>query len=315
MAKQKKKNIQCYFGYVKNQVTDKMISEFNSILKTLSGEIAYIKQLDATNPESIEGLVIKSLVTKTLSINQKPKGMIEFDLNVPNWEVVVEEKGIITPTIHPNLTENEIKLCFPDHVVRIKRGTLPFAVGSCRYVYHGYIIDTNTHVVLKENMRDTSSKRYLENHHAHLTAMVYANHFNRDKPVTTESLQFVPPSVLEIKENSKWRHFSVEPFIDGSYEKFNNNAGYVAKSSKISDVVQAFSHYTWQKSGKQFIVCDLQGVVTGSGVLLTDPCIHSCSEELLCYGTSNLGPAGINTFFSTHRCNAVCKEMKLQPYS
>ena len=295
-----------------------MISEFNSILNTLSGEIAYIRQLDATNPESIKGLVIKSLeesITKTLSINQKPKGVIELDPNVPNWDVVAEEKGNITPPVHPNLTENEIKLCFPSIVARIKRGTVPFAVGSCRYVYHGYIIDTNTHVVLKENMRDTSFKRYLENHHAHLTAMVYANHFNRDKPVTTVSLQFVSPSLFEIKENSKWRVFSVEPFIDGSYEKFNNNAGYVAESSKIGDVVQAFCHYTWQKSGKQFIVCDLQGVVTGSGVLLTDPCIHSCSEKLLCYGKTNLGPDGINTFFRNHRCNAVCTEMILQPYS
>ena len=311
------KNIQYYFGYIRIQATNKMISEFNSILKPLSGEIAYIKQLNATNPESIEGLVIKSLeesITITLSINQKPKRVIELDENVPNWDVIVEEKGIITPPIHPNLTENETILNMPTLLVTIKRGMLPFAEGSCRYVYHGYIIDTNTHVVLKENMRDTSFKRYLENHHTHLTAMVYANHFNREKPVTTESLQFVSPSLLEIKENSKWRHFSVEPFIDGSYEKFNNNAGYVAKSSKISDVVQAFSHYTWLKSGKRFIVCDLQGVVTGSGILLTDPCIHSCIEELLRYGTTNLGSDGIKTFFSTHTCNAVCMEMKLQPY-
>ena len=314
------KKIQYYFGYIKKQATNKMISEFDGILSKLSGESGYIKQLDATNPESVKELVFNSLkesITKTLtSLYHVPKGLIELDLNVPNWDDdIEEEKGIITPPVRSDLTENEIILCLPSVKATVKRGTQPFAMGTCRYVYHGYIVDTHTHVVLKENKSDTYFKRYLENYHAHLTALVYAKQFNRDKPSTAESLKFVSPSLLEIKEDSKWRHFCVEPYIEGAYQKFNSNAGYVAESSQINDVLQAFSHYTWQKSGKRLIVCDLQGVVTESGILLTDPSIHSCNEELLRYGATNLGSKGIETFFATHTCNTVCKEMKLQPYS
>lgn len=316
-----KKQIQYYFGYIKQQATEKMIAEFNGILSTFSGESCYIKQLDATNPESVEELVFNSLeesITKTLSFfGCIPKGLIEFDPHLPNWDDEVQsEKGIITPPVRPNLTENEVLLCLPSVMATVKRGAKPFAMGTCRYVYHGYIIDTNTHVVLKENKKDTHFKRYLENYHAHLTAMVYAEQFNREKPDTAEAVQFVSPSLLEIRENSGWRHFSVEPYIEGEYLKFNSNAGYVAESSKINDTLQAFSHYSWQKSGERLIVCDLQGVVTNSGgALLTDPSIHSRTEELLLYGPTNLGVEGIRTFFSHHTCNTVCKEMEFRPYS
>ncbi|KAL5477847.1 hypothetical protein EMCRGX_G024696 [Ephydatia muelleri] len=315
-----KQHIQYYFGYIKKQATEKMIAVFNGILCKYSGESCYIKELDATNPESVEVLVFNSLeesITKTLSFSGHiPKGLVELDPHVPNWDdEVASEKGIITPSVRPTLTENEVILCLPSVLATVKRGTQPFAMGTCRYAYHGYIVDTNTHVVLKENKNDTRFKRYLENYHAHLTAVVYAMQFNREKPDTVEAIHFVSFSLLEIKGNSGWKHFSVEPYIEGEYVKFNNNAGYVAKSSKMNDTLQAFSHYTWQKSGKRFIVCDLQGVVTKSGALLTDPSIHSCTEELLRYGPTNLGAEGIETFFSHHKCSTVCIEMKLQPYS
>ena len=314
------KQIQYYFGYITKQATDKMISEFNGILFSLSEESNYIKQLDATNPESVNELAFNSLnesITKTLSsFNHISKELIVLDSSIPKWDAVKGEKAIITPHVRSDLTEKEIlqHVCLPSVVATIKRGTRPFAMGSCRYVYHGYIVDTLTHVVLKENKGDTNIKRYLENYHAHLTALVYAEQFNKEKPVTAESIQFVSPSVLQIKEGSKWRHFFVELYIDGVYQKFNSNAGYVAQSSKINDVLQAFSHYTWQKSGKRFIVCDLQGIVTESGVLLTDPSIHSQNKQLLRYGSTNLGSKGIETFFGTHTCSIVCREMKLQPY-
>ena len=150
--------------------------------------------------------------------------------------------------------------------------------------------------------------------------MVYAAMFNKEKPLNVENLQFVSPSLFLVKIDSKWRCFFVEPYIKGSFKKFNNNGGYVFKApsemelaSRISDALQAFSHYSWQKSEHKILVCDLQGVMTEKGALLTDPSIHSCTENL-CYGSTDLASPGMDKFFDSHQCNKVCKAMKLEPY-
>jgi len=83
--------------------------------------------------------------------------------------------------------------------------------------------------------------------------------------------------------------------------KFNNNAGAVLGGR----AAQAFSHFTVHESSKQLCICDLQGV---GGSLFTDPQIHSTSGS---YGDGNLGPQGISSFLSTHRCNSVCAALKL----
>ena len=73
---------------------------------------------------------------------------------------------------------------------------------------------------------------------------------------------------LEINFNDVW------PFT-----KYNNNFGFVsdfsdmkekaAEHRKFNKVAQAFSHYSFQKSDGNILICDLQGVVQR----LTDPMI------------------------------------------
>merc|ERR1712012_186405 len=95
----------------------------------------------------------------------------------------------------------------------------------------------------------------------------------------------------------------VEPFMPGEYTKSNSNAGYVAKDS---DFAQAFSHFTHDFSGGKMLVVDIQGVRSN----LTDPQIHS---EFRFFGAGNLGHAGIDAFFVTHKCSELCRELKLIP--
>ena len=64
---------------------------------------------------------------------------------------------------------------------------------------------------------------------------------------------------------------------------------------------QAFSHFTWEFSKATLLVCDIQGV----GNFFTDPQIHSHDSESFSMG--NLGQAGIDKFFRSHRCNTICK--------
>jgi len=95
----------------------------------------------------------------------------------------------------------------------------------------------------------------------------------------------------------------VEPYIEG-FVKFNSNTGWTNSSSnEWFLVMQALSHYSYHVSSGQFLLCDLQGGIYRDGVILTDPVIQSRRQT---FGPTDLGPEGISTFFSRHRCNKFC---------
>jgi hypothetical protein len=94
-----------------------------------------------------------------------------------------------------------------------------------------------------------------------------------------------------------------EPFIE-HYQKFNSNTGWADSSTSWPQVMQALSHFSFHSSGGQFVLCDLQGGVYSNGVVLTDPVILSRDKS---YGVTDLGPRGISSFFSNHKCNQYCR--------
>ena len=53
---------------------------------------------------------------------------------------------------------------------------------------------------------------------------------------------------------------------------------------------QAFSHFTFERSGHQLIVVDIQGV----GDLYTDPQVHTADSKG--YGDGNLGTKGQHSY-------------------
>ena len=81
-------------------------------------------------------------------------------------------------------------------------------------------------------------------------------------------------AVLEFHERPGRPLFHVEHFIDGEYIKYNSNSGYV-ECSVTRQTPHAFSHFTFERSGHELIVVDIQGV----GDLYTDPQIHTSDGE------------------------------------
>ena len=92
------------------------------------------------------------------------------------------------------------------------------------------------------------------------------------------------------------------------------------------DIPQAFTHFSYKWTKREEMVCDIQGElnVTQSPAIfeLTDPCIHWCDRQNSVhtdkgwnrpykrrqkYGRTDKGYEGVNLFFMTHQCNAVCK--------
>jgi hypothetical protein len=53
------------------------------------------------------------------------------------------------------------------------------------------------------------------------------------------------------------------------------------------------------------LICDIQGV----GDRYTDPQIHS--HDGVGFGKGNMGERGVDRFIASHRCNAICRYLKL----
>ena len=105
----------------------------------------------------------------------------------------------------------------------------------------------------------------------------------------------------------------LQPFLDGSIDKYNNNAGYIIDEDSVShsasnSCAQAFSHFTFERSKGRFIACNLQGV----GGMLMNPCIHTQDPEQFKLVDTNLNADGFEFFFSTHKCNYICRRLRLR---
>mmetsp|Transcript_70230 Transcript_70230/g.139081 ORF Transcript_70230/g.139081 Transcript_70230/m.139081 type:complete len:673 (+) Transcript_70230:56-2074(+) len=104
-------------------------------------------------------------------------------------------------------------------------------------------------------------------------------------------------------------YFVAEQRLDGKFTKFNGNNGFVNEGAADTEIMQAFSHYSFIKTNGMFMVVDLQGVVDKGQYLLTDPQVHS--RDRLSYGRGDLGFEGIKGFFETHKCGRTCRALDL----
>uniref|UniRef100_A0A0G4I0P9 Alpha-type protein kinase domain-containing protein n=1 Tax=Chromera velia CCMP2878 TaxID=1169474 RepID=A0A0G4I0P9_9ALVE len=94
----------------------------------------------------------------------------------------------------------------------------------------------------------------------------------------------------------------VEPYLGDDFCHFSDNDGGVDWDNP-RNTPHAFSHFTFEESGGEEIVVDIQGV----GNKWTDPQIHS---EQCDYGAGNLGDKGIAKFFS----NNICQRLGLSEF-
>jgi elongation factor 2 kinase len=132
-------------------------------------------------------------------------------------------------------------------------------------------------------------------------AKMYTKMYNSYNP--PKKVDFINSWLLELIGRLDRPLCGVERYICGEYRKHNNNFGYVSEDER--NTPQAFSHFTYEASQQQLLICDIQGVSD----LYTDPQIHSIDGEG--FGKGNMGEKGFEKFLSTHRCNAVCRYLKL----
>ncbi|VDK85598.1 unnamed protein product [Litomosoides sigmodontis] len=99
-----------------------------------------------------------------------------------------------------------------------------------------------------------------------MDSKLWAEEFNRHYP--PKKIDIFQVCILEFHDESEHAFYYLERFIEGEYIKYNSNSSFV--SDICRKIPQAFSHFTFERSGHQLIVVDIQGV----GDLYTDPQIH-----------------------------------------
>jgi len=149
----------------------------------------------------------------------------------------------------------------------------------------------------------------------------FAAEFNKALD-TGQIIQFLTSMLFKVDDKDlqhkifcQNKYFIAEMFMAGKYTKYNNNNGWINEAESTTDefqLLQAFSHFTFQKSQGYLIIVDLQGTIKENKILLTDPAIHGQGEKFSNhFGRTNCGLRGISEFFLTHVCNKYCKKLKL----
>ena len=84
------------------------------------------------------------------------------------------------------------------------------------------------------------------------------------------------------------------------------------------DVPQAFTHFTYKRTSRNRMVCNLQGVLNTSVIPprfeLTDAAIHNSRtrRERRIFGKTDRGTKGMHDFLNNHKWNNLCRILGLE---
>jgi hypothetical protein len=191
------------------------------------------------------------------------------------------------------------KWCHTATIVIVEQS--PFAEGAMRKAFRMRDLSQEgaLSLMVGKIFRDANEERasYFKDVEMQMQAKELADRYNRKSP--PKKVDFVSAFVYELVDRPNKQICSAEYYIEGKFEKHNNNFGYINDDTD-RNTPQAFSHFSYEETGGQLIVVDIQGV----GDMYTDPQIHTADGQG--YGRGNLGVEGINKFFSTHACNSIC---------
>ena len=65
----------------------------------------------------------------------------------------------------------------------------------------------------------------------------------------------------------------IEPLIE-NFQKFNSNTGWYMEGTSWAEVMQALSHFSYDATGGNLVLCDVQGGIYSNGAIITDPRHH-----------------------------------------
>ena len=323
--------------------TDRMMAELRNEVATYGDNLLLEYNLEGDNISEFLVKTITTTTAKTLSFFSKSGKEKSYSLTPASWVInsslwrdeeiceIIKFKPYTGSELHPLL---DLLLDGPNAEKRDARISVtlnPVARGEMRLAYYGKIVESREFImipyskvtkkgIVKESRYEgeINRRKYLVNQAKIQTAACYmADQFNKrmkELKINERKFIYVPVELLHIPGRTTGNnYFSLEPYIEGNYVKFNNNSGYIDRELSIAhDVVQTFSHFTFSFSKGLIMVTDVQGVINTESYKLTDPAIHTADDKRHLPDPTNLGVKGFAAFFATHVCNEICRKMDLK---
>ncbi|XP_028852075.1 transient receptor potential cation channel subfamily M member 6 isoform X2 [Denticeps clupeoides] len=173
--------------------------------------------------------------------------------------------------------------------------------------FHPQVVQTVQNIF----QSDTSLQLCLREIHQQRVAKKLMQIFNQVKPQSIPySPRFLDVYLLHWHSDGQW--LTIERTMSGDFRKYNSTTGEeIRPCCGLEETMLAFSHWTYEYSGQELLVLDLQGV----GLELTDPSIIRTEDQRVLeptvVGLANLGDDAIQRFTRKHSCNSCCDKLGL----
>ncbi|XP_065191603.1 alpha-protein kinase vwkA-like [Sycon ciliatum] len=326
-------NIQYCFGVITKH-TGKMIHVFNECLKQESCGRLSVNTFDASKPED-EGFSTALLSAVHSSIaHSVSEGRIPLELRPackeidPALPTNLERCAIMSatamsfkmpPSIDDDILQSAtMKLVKSDVVIRM--AAKPFAQGHFQLSYHGLDTVKYRRVVLKQsrfaNPERNRLKRYLENMEVQVITARFLADFKKQLQngivCAGQQINVLNAKVIMLQgatcEQDKF--MTMEPHLGEDSTKLSSIGYGQPAEDEPECIIQAFSHWTYFRSGKSLVIVNAQSSVYDGVIYLTHPAIHSIDRKRFSK-TTNCGKPGMDMFLAAHECNRLCNALNI----
>lgn len=340
------KNIKMIFMRL-NGSTDQMILTFNKLLSSSSTLIHTISVTDINHIiELSKNLIVVAMSKAFTKILSTPIDIPSKKLHYKKISTMIKHTDADTKIhdsklfqkVSSNTAAQYVKLLkykYPTSIDEIKEPlqrdndkTLKmiiyqdelFGKGGVRYVYNAIDITLSEHVpyMFKVHQKFVSSfedeYKVRVDLQTQAIACFLAKEFCKNNTIS-KPVRYVNSYGIQYQDASdNIRFASIETKLDGKFMKWSNNNNYLMNicNTDWSATMEAFTHWTYHFTNGYLMITDIQGIVKSDEYILTDPAIH-CTD-INRFGDTNFGKKGMEIFFQKHKCNQICKTLKLDKH-